>query len=383
MIDGRLVFGAAVEQGRLRAQRWRGQTPAFCCVLAHTDTCLIDGLSAAGVAAALRPMTPAADAEVVHLGQPRCLPRLPSNPLGAPGPAGITRAALGLLGVRAEFVGVGLRVWPATAYQRLSLVPGASIETGQAVPAARELFAAGRTLGHGLAGQAPYLVLGESVPGGTTTALALLLALGMAAEGRVSGSQPGNAHALKTRVVRAGLAAAGLRPGDGCSDPLGAVEAVGDPMQPVVAGIAAGVADTGGEVLLAGGSQMLAVAALLTALEGCSVLDAVAIGTTRWVLADPAADVAGLATEIGPRLPIIAANLDFSISRHPALRLYERGLVKEGVGAGGACVAALLATGTPAATLQAAIDDAYDGLLDAPSRTLQAAADDPTHRRRR
>ena len=56
---------------------------------------------------------------------------------------------------------------------------------------APELFEVGQQLGREFkqATQAPYLVLGESVPGGTTTALALLLALGYAAEGRVSGSQ--------------------------------------------------------------------------------------------------------------------------------------------------------------------------------------------------
>jgi NaMN:DMB phosphoribosyltransferase len=127
-------------------------------------------------------------------------------------------------------------------------------------------------------------------------------------------------------------------------------------------------------VLLAGGSQMLAVAALLAALEGSAALERVTIGTTRWVVADPAADVAGLASELSPSLPIVAANLDFSASRHPALHAYEHGLVKEGVGAGGACVAALLATGASCAELQAAIDAAYDVLIEpAPVfRTLDA-----------
>ena len=350
-----VLFVAAPERGRATLARWRGQRPLFCCVLAHTDTCLIPGLSAAGVSEALRPLTPAADAEVVQLGVPKCLPRLPSNPLGAPGPAGITRAALGLAGVQARFVGVGLRHWPATECVRLHPQPGASIEGGCAVPAAPELFEAGCRLGQELGAQAPYLVLGESVPGGTTTALALLLALGFDAEGRVSGSQPGNAHLLKSKVARAALAAARLAPGDGRADPIGAVAAVGDPMQPVVAGLAAGAARRGCDVLLAGGSQMLAVAALLAALEGSAALERVTIGTTRWV---------------------VAANLDFSASRHPALHAYERGLVKEGVGAGGACVAALLATGATLGKLQAAIDAAYDLLIEpVPSvsfRTLDA-----------
>src|SRR5207237_7596280 len=100
-----LLFSAAVERGQAFATRWAGQRPAFCCVLAHTDTCLIPGVSAAGISEELRPYTPAADAEVVLLGAPRCLLRLPSNPLGAAGPSGITRAALQLADIQAVFIG--------------------------------------------------------------------------------------------------------------------------------------------------------------------------------------------------------------------------------------------------------------------------------------
>jgi uncharacterized protein (TIGR00303 family) len=205
-------------------------------------------------------------------------------------------------------------------------------------------------------------VLGESVPGGTTTALALLLALGIPASGRVSGSVPDNSHSLKQAVVERGLAAAGLRPGDGQADPLGAVSRIGDPMQPLAAGIALATVQAGRQVLLAGGSQMVAVAALVKALRGPAALDHVALGTTRWVIEDPAADVAGLTADVSPDLPLLAVNLDFSTSRHAGLRAYEQCLVKEGVGAGGACVAALL-SGASLQELHAAIDLAYDALL--------------------
>jgi uncharacterized protein (TIGR00303 family) len=359
-----LLFAAAAERGRAFADRWRGLRPAFWCVLAHTDTCLVPGLSAAGVNEAVRPRTPAADAEVVHLGQPRCLPMLPSHPLGAAGPAGITRAALGLTQVRATFVGAGLRLWPATDCLRIADEPGANITGGDAVPGASGLFDAGLSIGREVAARAPYLVLGESVPGGTTTALALLLTLGYAAGGRVSGSMPGNAHELKLQVASAALAAGGVAPGQGRHDPLAAVAQVGDPMQPVVCGIARGAAAAGCDVLLAGGSQMIAVAALMEAIGGGrAALERVAIGTTRWIVEDPAADIPGLAAEISPDLPVLAANLDFSTSRHAALRAYEGFLVKEGVGCGGASIAALLATGQPIEVLEQRIDAVYDGLL--------------------
>ena len=119
----------------------------------------------------------------------------------------------------------------------------------------------------------------------------------------------------------------------------------------------------GSDVLLAGGSQMLAVAALVEALRGPAALERMAVGTTRWIVEDPAADIPGLAADISADLPVLAANLDFSGSRHAGLRSYEQFLVKEGVGAGGACIAALLATGLPIERLEDAIDTTYDGLL--------------------
>ena len=94
-------------------------------------------------------------------------------------------------------------------------------------------------------------------------------------------------------------------------------------------------------------------------------------GTTRWIVQDPAADVLGLAAEISPDLAILAANLDFSASRHAGLRQYERFLVKEGVGAGGVCVAALLA-GSSIDLLHAQIDATYDKLLGRPTASDSA-----------
>ncbi len=326
---------------------WRGQLPRFVCVLGHTDVCLVPGISSAGISEELRPLTPAGDAEVVLAGKALCLSELPSNPSGAPGPSGITRAALGMAGIQAQFVGTGLRFWPQVLCEQ--------------VPEEASLLEYGLALGRQI--EEPYVVIGESVPGGTTTALALLLALGYAADGRVSGSVPGNAHSLKTRVAHDRLRRAGLRAGEGRADPLSAAQLVGDPMQPLAAGIALGAGRAGRGVLLAGGSQMVAVAALILSIGGAAALKNVAIGTTRWIVDDPTADVPGLATDVSPDVPVLAANLDFSCSRHGGLRRYEEYLVKEGVGAGGACIAALLASGQPIEALHAEIDQTYDGLL--------------------
>lgn len=340
--------------------RLRGRTPRFVCVIATTDTSLIPGISAAGASPDQTMLTPAADAEIIVHGRARCITGIPSNPLGPPGPALITRAALELAGLTPLIVNAGCRVAPDAPCIDLGSRPGRLISDGLAVPDSRSLYEAGLDLGRQLASKSEYLVVGESVPGGTTTALALLLALGVAADGRVSSSLAGNAHDLKNRVARAGLAHLHRR--DGHLDPLEAVETLGDPMQPVVAGIAAAACQSGTPVLLAGGTQMVAVLALLHALGRAGraplPIDAIAVATTRWVTEDPTADIGGLMAEVGQE-PLLATPLSFESSAHPLLRRYEDYLVKEGVGAGGACVAAHLTEGISCEAILARVDRLY------------------------
>ena len=98
-------------------------------------------------------------------------------------------------------------------------------------------------------------------------------------------------------------------------------------------------------VMLAGGTQMLAVYALMGALkEKLSLLwrpENIVVGTTRWVAEDPSGDTIGLAQEIGS-VPLMATQLSFSESCYPQLQAYERGYVKEGIGCGGCAIAANL-----------------------------------------
>ncbi|HZT08732.1 MAG TPA: TIGR00303 family protein, partial [Chloroflexota bacterium] len=199
MVDGTsILFPFAAGAGRRIAARLRGRRPTFICVVASTDTALVPGISAAGASPELIPYTAAADAEVLAYGAARCIRGVPCNPAGPPGPAIIAREALELADIPRLVVSAGCHVLPDAPYVALGSEPGAHIGTGRAVPHARDLFDAGRALGRAQAAQSDYLVLAESVPGGTTTALALLLALGIAADGRVSSSLAGNPHALKS-----------------------------------------------------------------------------------------------------------------------------------------------------------------------------------------
>jgi NaMN:DMB phosphoribosyltransferase len=135
------------------------------------------------------------------------------------------------------------------------------------------------------------------------------------------------------------------------------VAAVGDPMQIVVAGMTIAASRTCG-VLLAGGTQMIAVYALTRALAMSQHLvwqpDNVVVGTTRWVAEDPTGDTVGLADLVA--VPLIASQLSFTQSQYPQLQVYEQGFVKEGVGAGGAAVVAHLLAGWDQPTLLQAIE---------------------------
>lgn len=326
------------DRGEEFLRELRGLEPLFICVVGSTETAKIPGISAAGRNPELTDYTPPADVELLFLGRCRCIQGVPVTPEGIPTPALITMSALKLADVPALVVASGLRVRPHVPFIDVGGRPGGDIRRGRAVEGAEEVLERARIVGESISKAADYLVVGESVPGGTTTALAVMLAMGVDARGKVSSSMPDNPHELKLRVAEEGLRAAGVKFGDLARDPLRAVSCVGDPVMPAFAGLVLGAARRV-PVLMAGGTQMGAILAVLKALDP-SVLDNVAVGTTRWIVSDATSDLRGIVSQIWD-VPILAADLDFSRSRFEGLRAYERGAVKEGVGAGGSAIAAM------------------------------------------
>lgn len=147
-------------------------------------------------------------------------------------------------------------------------------------------------------------------------------------------------------------------------------------MQVVVAGMAIAASRSCG-VMLAGGTQMLAVYALISAIAQAYVLswqpEEVVVGTTRWVAEDPTGATVDLAlnlgksnlTQSGETPPLLATHLSFADSRYPQLRAYEQGFVKEGMGAGAACIAAHLSQDWQQQQLLAAIEAQLERLSTA------------------
>ena len=363
-------------------QRWREcwRATRTLVLLAATDTAAVPGISAAGATPEARLGTAAADAELLlqgpGSGRSHALPQLPAGV----SPALISHVVLRELGLleRTRVVDLGCPIAAAVPHLRLpgleSAGPARCLSSGQALDPNRvaALLQRGRDWGRGWNPAEP-LLLAECVPGGTSTALAVLEGLGVGAGGLVSGSLRQPAHGLKAALVRRGLAAAGLAgpvAGEGAgtdtgADPLAVLAAVGDPMQALAAGLVGAAAASGAPVLLAGGSQMAAVLALALALAPAAARPALAqrlvVATTAWVAEEPGSDLALLLERIGalwqvrPRLAVAA--LRFHGCTSPALRDYERGYVKEGVGAGGLALLWQLAGRDPAA-LAAACDRA-------------------------
>jgi len=319
-----------------------GKKPLFIATIATTETGKIPGLSAAGQNPDFTDFTPPADAELLLLGKCKSIQGVPITPDGIPTPGLITMSALKLADIPVVIVNAGCKVKPQVPFIDLGGNSGRDIRTGNSVDNVEEVIERAKVAGEQLAKTSDYLVIGESIPGGTTTALGLLSALGVNAEGKVSSTLPSNPHNLKTDVVRAGLKAAGEKFGSLNNNPIKAVSCVGDPMMPALAGLVIGATNQA-PVLMAGGTQMTAVLALINALNPEALCN-VAIGTTRWVANDASSDIKGIVSQFC-EVPILAADLNFNKSAFSGLQIYETGLVKEGVGAGGASIAAMAKMG--------------------------------------
>ncbi|WP_348612968.1 nicotinate mononucleotide-dependent phosphoribosyltransferase CobT [Halobaculum rarum] len=334
-----------------------------------TETAAEPGISAAGADPELMRHTPGADLDVVVHGEPTLAPVVPVSPTGCPTPAVVTRAARELLGF--DVIGVDAGIAGRTGAPTIDVGegPGVDVREPTAVPDAERTYERARELGAALPDD--RLVIGETIPGGTTTALGVLAALGE--EPAVSSSLPENPLELKRRVVAEGLDTSGLAPGDAADDPLRAVSAVGDPVLAAVAGLTTGAVESGTEVTLAGGTQLAAAAALV---RHAGVDAPLTLATTSFVADDGSAGIAGLADSLGVDLTV--TDPEFDGVEHPAMEAYVAGEAKEGVGMGGA-LHLVDESAASMADLRERIVDVYDRLLagaDASEEVVEGPPED-------
>ncbi|WP_248897815.1 nicotinate-nucleotide--dimethylbenzimidazole phosphoribosyltransferase [Haloplanus halobius] len=300
----------------------------FVLVAGTTKTARIDGISAAGADPDVMAHTPSADAELVEYGHLVRSPVVPVSPTGCPTPAAVTRAVRERVGFETTVVDAGLAQPTGAPTVDVGAKPGRDVREADPVPTAPGAWVAARELGRAFPDD--ELVIGETIPGGTTTALGVCRALGV--DAAVSSSLPENPLDLKGDVVDAAFEASDVDPGGAAYRPELAVRFLGDPVLAVVAGLTAGALESGTEVVLGGGSQMLAAAALV---RHAGVAEPLTVASTTYVAAD--VDLDGVSRDLDCELVVTDPGFD---GRDDALARYADGEAKEGAGMGGALLLA-------------------------------------------
>ena len=335
-------------------QQFKNKQATFMLAMSNTVTANIAGITQAGIPGMIH-LTPTLDAEFLATGEVRSLPNVAETPKGVPTPALITRA-IHLLHPYAhiELLDLGLEVQPKGddfTIHHLDISPSQNIANGANIDA-KALFDKGVAFGKSYKCKDDYLILGESVPSGTTTATATALALGYDAKSLFSSSFKDVPNNIREETITQALQNI-----EGKTDLFDILGEVADNMLIFNAGFILGV-DGRFPVVLAGGTQMACVLLVANSIRGLtsddllqsnespagltpyaeSTLDNLALATTKWVAQDEHSDIKALLEMLDFPINAYYADFDFSLSKHPALKLYDEGEAKEGVGAGGALV---------------------------------------------
>ncbi|MDH3677493.1 MAG: TIGR00303 family protein [Nitrosopumilus sp.] len=306
----------------------------FSFVISYTETCEIPGITFAGSDKDSIKFTPPADAEYLYYGNCKTIDKIPMTPDGKPTPALLTKVALESSSIPHIVINAGSKVSPQLPFIQTGLSPGKNISINQAMTETEVSQAVnyGRIVGRTLASITDCLIIGESIPGGTTTALTVMRALGY--DAKVSSSIPDNPIVLKNHIASMALDRLDS------DNPYSILAEVGDPMIPFVTGMLSAASEIN-PVMLAGGTQMAAVLAFASKI-GFNEKNT-AIGTTSYISNDQSANFKSLVSEIAD-IPAISVNPLLEKSKFPGLKAFSEGFAKEGAGAGGSIIASLLKT---------------------------------------
>ena len=317
-------------------QQFRNKKATFMLAMSNTATANILGITQAGIPGMIH-LTPVLDAEFLATGEVRSLPNVAETPKGVPTPALITRGVHLLTPyTHIELLDLGLEVQPKGddfTLHHFDIRPSQSIVEGANIDA-KALFDKGVAFGKSYECKDAYLILGESVPSGTTTATATALALGYDAKALFSSSFKDVPNTIREETIAKALSNV-----DGKTDLFDILGSVADNMLIFNAGFILGV-NSRFPMVLAGGTQMacvLLVANSISHYMGAEVDSSnLALCTTKWVAQDENSDIKALLKMLNFSVNAYYADFDFSLSEHPALKLYDKGEAKEGVGAGAA-----------------------------------------------
>ena len=325
----------------------------FSFVISYTETCEIPGITFAGADRDSIQFTPPADAEYLHYGYCKTINKIPMTPDGKPTPGLLTKTALESSSIPHLTINAGSKISPQLPFIETGLPFGNNILTQAAMTDSQVSHAVdfGRIVGRSLASLTDCLIIGESIPGGTTTALAVLRAFGY--DAKVSSSIPNNPVKLKNEVVESAMKRINS------DHPYSIIAKVGDPMIPFVAGMLSSASGVS-KVMLAGGTQMSAVLAF-TSKIGFNE-ENTAIGTTSYITNDESANFKDLVQKIVD-IPIISVDPGLKHSRYSGLRAFSEGFAKEGVGAGGTIISSMLKTGNDSTKFLEMVEAEYERLF--------------------
>ena len=321
----------------------------FSFVTSYTETSEIPGITVAGANPDFIKFTPPADAEFLQYGFCKTIDVIPMTPDGKPTPALLTRAVLDFANIPKIVINAGSKIYPKMPFIETNIPYGNNISEKPALEQStvKDAIDYGRIIGRTLASCTNCLVIGESIPGGTTTALAVLKGMGI--DAHVSSSMPENPKSLKNEVVEKAFKRSDSK------EPYDVIANAGDPMIPFVAGMLSTASEIT-NVILAGGTQMAAVLAFAKSVGYNE--DRVAIGTTSYIIDDKDANLLNMVKSISD-IPVLSINPRLEDSEFDGLRAYSKGFVKEGVGAGGSMIASILKTGIDSKKLLELIDKEY------------------------
>ena len=308
----------------------------FCLVISYTETSEIPGITIAGADKEFLKFTSPADAEFLRHGHCKCIDTIPMSPDGKPTPALLTKVALDSAKIPHFVVNAGSKISPDTSHFDSQLEFGKNISESKALSPEKVSKAVefGKIIGRSISQPNQCLIIGESIPGSTTTAIAVLKGFGINTS--VSSSMQKNPIEIKNQTVSNALKR--LK----SDDPINVISELGDPMIPVVAGILSESSKTT-RVILAGGTQMTAVLAFAKRI-GYNKQNT-AIGCTSYIIDDKEALFLETVKKIDD-IAVLAIDPMLSDSQFYGLRSYSEGFVKEGAGAGGSLIASVLKTGS-------------------------------------
>jgi len=321
----------------------RGKKATFLLGCSVTKTCDIPNISQAGIPGKLY-LTPTLDAEFLCTKEVRSLENIAKTPKGVPTPALITRAIHELKPFsNIEILNLGLEVIPQIDYFKIhefNIKSSNSIDKNAKIPS-MEIFQKALEFGQNYETKDDYVIISETIPAGTTTAYATAKALGYKSDGYFSSSFKNSPNDIRNKTINEAL-----KNLDNNDEIFEILSKVSDNMIIFYAGFILGSSVNSLKIVLAGGTQMacvlLVVNSILKSMDGVIDSSNLALCTTKWINKDTNSDIQGILKQLEFPINAYASDFDFSLSSHPALKLYDEGEAKEGVGCGGAlCYASI------------------------------------------